>query len=71
MTRKRFQKLVRAWFFEMDQFTKSCGRKPLKRSRNDLRIVKSDGKYNYLDEWKVIRQSTITLSEGLANLPEK
>lgn len=71
MTRKRFQKLVRAWMYEMDEFTKSCGRKPSKRSRNDSRIVKSDGKSNYLDAWKVIRQSTITFSEGLANLPEK
>lgn len=62
---------MRAWFYEMDQFTKSCGRKPLKRTRNDLRIVKSDGKYSYLNAWKVVRESTITLSVGLANLPEK
>lgn len=71
MTRKRFQKLVRAWMFEMDQFTKSCGRKPLKRTRNDSRVVKSDGKNSYLNAWKVIRESTLTFSVGLANLPEK
>lgn len=71
MTRKRFQKLVRAWMFEMDQYTKSCGRKPLKRSRNDSRIVKSDGKSSYLNAWKVIRESTLTFSVGLSNLPEK
>ena len=71
MTRKRFQKLVRAWMFEMDQFTKSCGRKPLKKTRNDLRVVKSDGKCSYLNAWKVIRESTLTFSVGLANLPEK
>lgn len=71
MTRKRFQKLVRAWMYEMDQVTKSSGRKPQKRTRNDSSIVKSDGKSNYLDAWKVIRESTITFSPGLANLPEK
>ena len=57
--------------YEMDEFTKSCGRKPSKRTRNDSTVVKSDGKNSYLNAWKVIRQSTITFSEGLANLPEK
>lgn len=71
MTRKRFQKLVRAWTFEMDQYAKSRGLKPSKLSRNDLRVAKSDGKYSYLDAWKVIRESTITFSVGLANLPKK
>lgn len=54
MTRKRFNNLMRYWFFLMAQETKKIGNKPV-RTRRGLFDSKIQRGGNYLDAWTCIR----------------